>query len=45
MTQPTTQHKSTPARKDRCPLSLHRTGQRYKKNHTKFFYKSPATHA
>jgi integrase len=38
MTKPENRHKSASARKDRCPLSLHGTGQWYKKIHGRFYY-------
>ena len=38
MGDPERQHKPTPAKRSRCPLSLHRTGQWYKKIHGKFYY-------
>jgi hypothetical protein len=38
MTEPETRHKSTSACKDQCPISLHRTGQWYKKIHGRFYY-------
>ncbi len=38
MTEPETRHRSTSARKDRRPLSLHRASQWYKKIHGRFYY-------
>jgi integrase len=38
MGDPERQHKPTPAKRSRCPLRLHRTGQWYKKIHGKFYY-------
>jgi len=38
MTGPKEQRKPASARRSRCSLSLHRTGQWYKKIHGKFHY-------
>ncbi|MDI6450550.1 hypothetical protein [Anaerobaca lacustris] len=38
MGQPAKQQKPAAAKRSRCPLSLHRTGQWYKKIHGKFYY-------